>query len=138
VSLTGAVVDFIVETDFNDLPKERWKRPRKLFIDTAGVALAGQAPRGRGNTQSAAELGGDRRVRSGFSETSCPPCTPLDHCMRPMPLTRRVPRRSAYPFACSRSSDCSCDAEVMNGDGRDLITAMVSGRGCIQTGIEHH
>lgn len=41
MTLTNLIVDFIVDTEFKDLPKQPPEATKKLLIDTIGVALAG-------------------------------------------------------------------------------------------------
>jgi 2-methylcitrate dehydratase PrpD len=131
VSLTSTVIDFIIETDYSDLPQEAVEATKKLFIDTAGVALAGSSAAGveatlhllrkwGGSPESTVWVFGDKLPSLHAALINCMMAHALDYDE----CHGEVPIHSLAPVLPTALAMAECDETVT---GRELITAIVVG-----------
>lgn len=126
--LTAELVDFVVDTKFDDLPETVVHKVKQILLDTIGCGLAGYVvDRGKIAVELVKDLAGQPQATViGGDKTSCTLAAfangelmvALDY--EPGgPLTPHV-----CPFIIPSALAC---AERVNGSGKDLITAIAIG-----------
>lgn len=131
MSLTDELIDFLIETDFENLPKDVVEGTKKLLIDTVGVALAGSVSTGieptinlfrqwGGKTESTVWVFGDRlpSVHTAFVNSM------MAHALDFDDTHEKVAIHAGAAVVPTALAMAECIGKL---DGKDLIASIVLG-----------